>query len=229
MRRFKLERPDVDLVGCAVGNGPSVLLLHAGGERRDVWAPVMQRLAADGFRAVAYDLRGHGESGTTLADSLEPYADDAAAMLAAEPGRVVIVGASLGGLAALLALREPAVRQRTAGLVLVDVVPELEPERVRAYLNELRNGLGDAPLVDDFLDRRSELRGVALSLGELPTLLVRAERSPLTEEDAQRFTDLAPNARVEFVAGAGHLVAADAPTELAGILLRHLNSAGVKR
>lgn len=45
-----------------LGNGPLVLLLHGFPEFWWAWRHQMQRLAADGWRAVAMDLRGYGGS-----------------------------------------------------------------------------------------------------------------------------------------------------------------------
>jgi pimeloyl-ACP methyl ester carboxylesterase len=219
LTRIRLERSDLTLIGTAIGTGPTALMLHAGGERREVWDPIVRRLAASGFRAVAYDLRGHGESGRADAERLQPYADDVAAMVGREAGRVVLIGASLGGLAALFALRNPATRECVADLVLVDVVPDLPPQRVRAFLNGLREGLADTPLVADIMRRSWTLRRVAGELSEIPIVLVWGGRSFLTEADAQGLIDLAPTSRVETIAQAGHLVAADAPVELARILI----------
>lgn len=227
--RVTLERGDATLVGSAVGRGPTALLLHAGGERREVWDPVANRLAASGFRAVAYDLRGHGESGGADSERLDAYAGDVAAMLDSEAAPAVVVGASLGGLAALLALRDPRTRAMAAGLVLVDVVPDPPADRVHAYLDGLRSGLAERPLVADVLGRRSELRAAAAELGELPILLVRGGgRSAMTDEDARRLCALAPATRVEVVRGAGHLVAAEAPHVLAGLVLGELEARAVR-
>ncbi len=41
------------------GDGPAVLLLHAGIADRRMWAPLAELLARQ-FRVVAYDLRGYG-------------------------------------------------------------------------------------------------------------------------------------------------------------------------
>ncbi|MGW3045883.1 alpha/beta hydrolase [Kitasatospora sp. NPDC001159] len=116
-------------------------MLHAGGERRQVWAPVSEVLVGAGFRCAAFNQRGHGDS-DGRARALSPCAEDVAAMLRTEPPGCVVVGASLGGLAAIAALTDPAARARVAGLVLVDVVPCLEPSRVRRFLGEL----GPVPL-----------------------------------------------------------------------------------
>jgi 3-oxoadipate enol-lactonase len=89
------------------GDGPAVLLVHAGIADSRMWAPVAERLASAGFRAVVCDLRGFGRT------SLEPgpvsHAADLLALLdALRIDRAAVVGASFGGYAALaLALRAP--------------------------------------------------------------------------------------------------------------------------
>jgi dienelactone hydrolase len=50
--------------------GPAVLLLHQCDDRRTVWDPLGQRLAAAGISALAIDYRGFGESGGTRYDTL---------------------------------------------------------------------------------------------------------------------------------------------------------------
>ena len=77
------------------GDGPPVLLLHAGVTDRRSWRPLIEHLGT-GFRTIAYDRRGFGE--TTYEP--EPYRemDDALAVLDAEDVEsAVVVGASNGG------------------------------------------------------------------------------------------------------------------------------------
>src|SRR5690349_7967424 len=100
MTDFTFVRGDVVLQGTATGSGPTVLLLHAGGEERSVWTPVSAVLNQRDLRTVAYDLRGHGAS-SGQATTLAEIAADVAAMIHREPAPVVVVGASLGGLAAI--------------------------------------------------------------------------------------------------------------------------------
>ncbi|SFW88868.1 alpha/beta fold hydrolase [Amycolatopsis australiensis] len=216
-RPRRITRPDAVLRGHETGAGPAVLLLHAGGERRRVWTPVIEVLVEAGFRCVAFDLRGHGDSSGS-ARALAPCADDVAAMLHVEPPGCVVVGASLGGLAAVAALADPAVRARVAGLVLVDVVPDLDPGRVRGFL--AAGGLLDehAELVGDILAHVPRLRRVTTQL-EQPVLLVRGGTgSPVTDDDAGRLLRQAPHAEVTRIRGAGHLVARDQPVALAGTI-----------
>ncbi|MDQ3739346.1 MAG: alpha/beta hydrolase, partial [Actinomycetota bacterium] len=103
-RLVKLERPGATIAGDRRGSGPPVLLLHAGGERRQVWEPVQEALAAAGFEGIALDLRGHGESSAAGGDDLDVIAGDVGAMIDRLEAAPVIVGASLGGFAALSAL-----------------------------------------------------------------------------------------------------------------------------
>ena len=213
-RARRIARPDAVLRGEEVGVGLTVLLLHAGGERRQVWTPVIDVLVAAGFRCVAFDQRGHGDSdGSPRA--LAPCADDVAAMLHAEPPGCVVVGASLGGLAAIAALANPAARTRVAGLVLVDVVPDLEPHRVRRFLAAGGRLDTHTEIVDDILAQVPRLRQVTAEL-DLPVLLVRGgSGSPITGDDVEGLLRLAPHATVTRIRGAGHLVARDQPVALA--------------
>ncbi|ONI85906.1 alpha/beta hydrolase [Actinosynnema sp. ALI-1.44] len=210
-------RDDTTLRGTAIGDGPTVLLLHAGGERRGVWAPVAEALSRCGLRTVAYDLRGHGDS-TGQATTLPLVADDVAVMIHGERAPLVVVGASLGGLAAIAALADPSVAQRVAGLVLVDVVPDPDLPEVRAWLDE--HGLLDTQpeLVEDILARGPDLLAVTAKI-EPPILLVRAgPDSPIGDAEVERLRAANPGVTVDQVTSAGHLVARDAPDELARIL-----------
>src|SRR3954449_7262192 len=125
------------LVATEMGAGDrAVLLLHGGGQTRHAWAKTARRLAEAGWRAVALDQRGHGDSAWVAdgAYAFLDYAADAAAVarwIAAEHRGVkpVAIGASLGGLAALLASDQES-EGVLSGLVLVDIVPRMRPEGV---------------------------------------------------------------------------------------------------
>ena len=99
----------------ARGDGPAVLLLHAGVTDRRSWQPLIAHLG-DGVRTIAYDRRGFGE---TIYEP-EPHLgmDDALAVLDAERVEsAVVIGASNGGLRAVdLALAHP---DRVRALVLI--------------------------------------------------------------------------------------------------------------
>ena len=223
------HRPDVKLIGTRAGEGPPVLLLHAGGETRQTWEPLLAALAQAGYSSVAYDQRGHGDSRPANADNLSGFAADVVAMVDntfdAAP---VVVGCSLGGLAALLAL-DPRVQALVAGLMMVDVVPDPPPERTRAWLARTLGDRVNEPIVDDILGRGQALRAVARRL-ELPVRLIRGGAdSPVTDDDARRLLDLVPHATTVTIPGAGHLIARDTPTELATAIISFLQDAAVRR
>jgi pimeloyl-ACP methyl ester carboxylesterase len=121
------------LAATVAGPGPrTALLLHGGGQTRHAWGHTARRLAAQGWWVVALDQRGHGDS-AWVEDGrygFPDFAADAAAIARAirdETGRSpVAIGASLGGIAALHALGEPG-EPVFAGLVLVDIVPRMDP------------------------------------------------------------------------------------------------------
>lgn len=120
---LRLERDGVRLAGLDFGgDGPPVLLLHGLAGYAGEWAETAGWLTGRS-RVVALDARGHGGSERFPADVSRAahVADAAFAVERLRLGPVVVVGQSLGGLAALLlaAGRPDLVR----GLVLADAGP----------------------------------------------------------------------------------------------------------
>lgn len=110
-------------------DAPIVLFLHGGGQTRASWGAAVKTLAKAGYHAITLDLRGHGES-DWAADGrydLAALRGDVLDILGALPGRPALVGASLGGLTALLTVGTSEAEIASA-LVLVDVVPQIEAE-----------------------------------------------------------------------------------------------------
>src|SRR5690606_16050659 len=92
-----------------------------------------------GYCAFTLDARGHGDSdwcpkGDYSAPTL---ATDLGAVIRSLPAKPVIVGASMGGLTAMLALGEDPSLD-CAALVLVDVAPRLERQGVRRVIEFMR-------------------------------------------------------------------------------------------
>jgi pimeloyl-ACP methyl ester carboxylesterase len=111
----KLQVNGVDVAYTVAGDGPPVVLLHAGIADRSMWEDVMPMLAGS-YRAIACDLRGFGE--TPLPDGPFAYAADVVALLdELEIERAHVIGVSMGGHVAIdLALARP---DRVDRLVLV--------------------------------------------------------------------------------------------------------------
>jgi pimeloyl-ACP methyl ester carboxylesterase len=96
------------LVGHRFGHGKvTVVLAHQYGGDVCEWTPYAQRLAALGYTALAFDLRGFGLSQHRTGAALFRYDQDvaAAAKLARAQGatRVLLVGASIGANAVVVA------------------------------------------------------------------------------------------------------------------------------
>jgi len=108
-----------------LGDGPAVVLLHAGIADRTMWAEHLPALAGAGLRAVALDLPGFGEAPIEPGEQA-PWADVLRAMDALSIERATLVGNSLGGAVALrVAVLAP---ERVTSLVLVSApAPGLEP------------------------------------------------------------------------------------------------------
>ena len=130
------------LVGDVWGDpsSPPVVLLHGGGQTRHAWGQTGSRLAAAGWYAIAVDQRGHGDS-DWISDGdygADAYVRDLAAIHDQCHSAPAVVGASLGGIAGMLAVGEK-VRSFPA-LVLVDCAPRLEDVGVRKIIDFMSGG-----------------------------------------------------------------------------------------
>lgn len=107
--------------------GMPVLLAHGGGQTKRAWKQVSTMLAEHGFRAIAIDLRGHGDSAWSedSAYDIVDFAGDLVAISEVLYCKPALIGASLGGLAGIMA--EGAVSPGSfASLTLVDITPQME-------------------------------------------------------------------------------------------------------
>ena len=113
-----------------------VIFLHGGGQTRASWRRSLPVVAERGYRTIAYDARGHGDSDWSRDGDyrLESYAADLAAVIAQLGRAPILVGASLGGLTAMLLTGEAQHRIADA-LVLVDVAPRINQQGVDRILD----------------------------------------------------------------------------------------------
>lgn len=143
--QITLPGADLDLIADAVGpeGAPTIIFLHGSGQTRQSWGGALEVARARGYRALALDLRGHGDSDWASDGkySLDLFAEDLRRVIERIGNVPVLVGASLGGLASMLvaALPQPAVR----ALVLVDITPRVEmngAQEVMAFMESAPNG-----------------------------------------------------------------------------------------
>ncbi len=107
------------------GEGPTVVLLHAGIADRTMWSEHLEPLARAGYRVLALDLSGFGEAAVAAGEQA-PWIDVLATMDALGLHDAALVGNSFGG---AVALRVAAVApERVSALALISApAPGVEP------------------------------------------------------------------------------------------------------
>jgi pimeloyl-ACP methyl ester carboxylesterase len=175
--------PEVEGAGVALGvaergEGPPVLVIHGLASDAAAWAAPAEAIAAAGARAIAYDRRGYGASGSPepyTATTVQEQGEDAAAVLEAlGAAGALLCGEGFGALVALdLLVRRPGL---ATGAVLAEApllafVPEatdvLSAQRERLE-DALREGgpehavgvwLGEGAGEDELARARAAHRG----------------------------------------------------------------------
>jgi pimeloyl-ACP methyl ester carboxylesterase len=124
MALARIRDLDVHYEIAAPERGNPVLCIHGLGSSTEDWQPQIAALARQ-HTVITYDVRGHGESGKPRGRySVKQFAEDAAALIEhLEPGRVDVLGISMGGMIALqLAVDFP---QLVRSLIIVNSGPEM--------------------------------------------------------------------------------------------------------
>ncbi|MGB8332595.1 MAG: alpha/beta hydrolase [Polyangiales bacterium] len=174
--RFELAH-GITIAADAYGNPEDqpVVFLHGGGQTRHAWGGAAERLGSMGFYAISMDHRGHGESSWDPEGNyfVPAFVQDLLGVIEQLADKPVLVGASIGGIAALLA--ETGSDESVAkGIVLVDVTPRLEKKGVDRIIDFMRvgsDGFGSldevADLVSSYLPHRQrpkDLTGLTKNL-----------------------------------------------------------------
>jgi pimeloyl-ACP methyl ester carboxylesterase len=122
--------------------GWPVLFLHGGGQTRHAWGATADVVATRGWRAVTIDLRGHGDSEWAANGdySFTAYCADVISVTDQLGRPPALVGASLGGIAAMLA-EGTSDRTVSSGLVLVDIAPKSNPEGIQRIRDFMQSGI----------------------------------------------------------------------------------------
>lgn len=158
-------------------DGPTIVLLHGGGQTRHSWAGTWRLLADAGWRAWSVDLRGHGDSEWASDGdySLDAFAGDVLTISRSLSRPPILVGASLGGISSLVAVAEAPVQAEVArALVLVDVAHRMEAEgrdRIGSFMTGNLDGFASLAEAADVIaaynphrPRPTDLSGLAKNL-----------------------------------------------------------------
>jgi pimeloyl-ACP methyl ester carboxylesterase len=205
-RRFGVRSEGQELVAWEWGAGPTVVLVHGWGSRAGRFSTLGQALAGAGYRVVAYDAPAHGRSTGRLA-SLPEFARALRAVGDVVSPAYALVGHSLGGAAATLALRDGLPAERVVLLAApADVI-----RFTTAFADHLRLPAGARVVMRRNLETRLRTRWDELHLPTIArTLLARAllvhdrddEDVPYTH--AEEIAAAWPGSRLVPTTGLGH-------------------------
>ena len=188
------------------GNGPTVLLVHGWNGRATQLGGFVEPLVARGYRVVAFDAFGHGESpGSSmslpeLASCIRQVSDELG-------GLYGVIAHSMGGAATTLALSD--------GLQLERAVFVSPPSDPRVFLQIFSDALGISDQVRTHLKERVERR-IGISMESIrANLIAPSMRVPLLiihdrddkevpVESGQSIADAWPNAKLVLSEGLGH-------------------------
>ena len=194
MAALFLERPEGRVsYEDSGGSGPLVVTAPGMGDLRGVYRHVTPPLAEAGYRVVAMDLRGMGESSVRWSDTTDAaIASDYLALIdRLGSGPAVVVGNSLSAAAAVIAATD--VLEAVAGLVLIgpfarDVPLKwwqaplfkaalLPPWGRAVWLNQYRKNLYPGPKPPDHDDYVARLRANLGEPGRFATFRAMAANS----------------------------------------------------
>lgn len=126
-------------------NEPVIVFIHGFPFNKSMWSKQAETLK-ESTRVIAYDVRGHGDSGTGTGDfSIELFVQDLISLLdSLNIDKAILCGLSMGGYIALNAIENHPERFRA--LVLCDSncvadTPEAKEKRMRAIETIRENGV----------------------------------------------------------------------------------------
>jgi pimeloyl-ACP methyl ester carboxylesterase len=205
-RRFTVQGEGQDLAVWEWGAGPTVVLVHGWGGRAGRFGALTQALGEGGFRVVAYDAPAHGRS-TGRSSSLPEFARALRAVGDAVGPLHGLVGHSLGGAAATLALRDGLRAER----IVLLAAPADVTRFSTAFADHLRLPAGTRAVMRRNLETRLQIRWDEL---HLPTIARSLTAAALVLHDrgdedvpyaqGEEIAAAWPGARLIATAGLGH-------------------------
>jgi pimeloyl-ACP methyl ester carboxylesterase len=205
-RRFSVVSEAQELAAWEWGQGPTVVLVHGWGSRAGRFSAMARALAQGGFRVVGYDAPAHGRSTGRLASL--PEFGRALGAVGRSVGPVYgLVGHSLGGAAATLALRD--------GLHAERIVLLAAPADVIRFSTAFADHLRLSPETRAALRRNLEIRlkarwdelhlpTIVQSLRVTALLLHDREDEDVPFSQAEEIARAWPGARLVPTTGLGH-------------------------
>ncbi|MGH7631702.1 MAG: alpha/beta fold hydrolase [Gemmatimonadales bacterium] len=205
-RRYTLVKGEQEIAAWEWGEGPLVLLAHGWGSRAGRFSTIGPALVDAGFRVVAHDAPAHGMSSGSQA-ALPLFARALRTVGAHFGPAAAVVGHSLGGASAVLALRDGLVAERA---VLISA-----PSNVEVFSHRFASFFALPPPVREIMQRNLERRFELAWADVHPDRIVRFLAQPalivhdrddgdVPVADAYAITGAWPGARLVVTKGLGH-------------------------
>jgi hypothetical protein len=195
------------------------VICHGAGSRKENHADFARLAAANGWAALAFDARGHGESeGAMSAGAVEDVISMVGLLGANEgvdPRRVAVRGSSMGG---LLAIHAAALSPQVAGVIAI--CPASEDGLARGLRRgELEMRVED-PLAMEAWLAANDLREAVSRLRDQPLILLHAEGDDqVPSEWSEELYDRAPEPRKLILIPGGDHRSVQHDVELQGVAL----------
>lgn len=152
--RASLNGGNIHYMDAGVPAGVPVVFLHGFPFSHEMWKSQMDQAAGAGFRAIAYDIRGHGQSDVGDGQyTIEGHVDDLIALLDhLRISRAILVGLSMGGYIVLRALQRNPDRVLAAALCDTRSGSDSDETRVKraVSLSQVKK-TGSATFADGFV------------------------------------------------------------------------------
>ena len=215
------------------GPWPAVMVMHGAGSRKENHADFARVAASNGFVALTFDNRGHGETegdlDPTVVDDLRMLAEWLAARPDVDERRVAARVSSMGG---LMAIHAGAASDRVAAVVAIcpaaesmlaeDVrrIADGRPPRPGSALAEMRI---DAPSLAGWLET-SDVGEAVQRMGAKPLLIIHARGDEVVPHThSERLYELADEPKKLLLLEGGDHRSAQHDAELQGESLRWLS------
>ncbi|MDD1776965.1 MAG: alpha/beta hydrolase, partial [Candidatus Helarchaeota archaeon] len=126
------------------GKGPILVFIHGFLGSSWLFETQVEHFAQKGYRAIALDHLGHGQSDKPESETYElpdltRYLDEVVAQLAGKE-KIILIGHSMGGMIAQLYATTPDYVKRLRGLVLMSTAPKLRNPGLDKYVEDLNSG-----------------------------------------------------------------------------------------
>ncbi len=206
---------------------PAMVIIHGAGSQKSNHADFARACAANGWAALAYDQRGHGESRDEMSAAAVTDAQRMCRLLAAQhgvdPGRICVRGSSMGG---FIAIHAAATSAEIAGVIAICPAGEEHLLRgLRQKTLEIRAGAEARADLTAWLQEH-DLRDAVERMAPKPLILIHAvgdERIP-SEFSEQLYARAAEPRKLVLLPG-GHHRSAQHDAELQGMALRWMTRA----